>query len=132
MDVRESLVTEIEVNRERLVYAIAKRDTGLINRTSTLLAELHAQFYREFAVDVKATMDIEPMILVFSIEYPDGLRVSKLGYKHLVKSMSHEDRETHVATAIPLGLEQATDQAIYLERERRMRSKARQIKSKAS
>ncbi len=108
----------IEVNRQRLQYAIETENSDLTSRISHLLAQLHAQYFNETKQGVfmerKQKSQNETNVLVFSEKHPDGAVLTWVEYRNLCKVMSREDRETHVMVEVAKEMSGRVEQEIML------------------
>lgn len=64
-------------------------------------------------------MECTQLFLVYSEEFPEGIRLDFEQYELLVMSMGHTDFIEHIAVEIPPGFEDMSDQAIFMARSRK-------------
>ncbi len=107
------LALDIETNRQRLEHARRNRDYDLEMRVLKLLIQLEASYFDSTKRHYSNETDVE-YFLIFSDEFPDGVRLSLNQVQSLMRGMSRGDRECMQVVPIGRGMEQATDQAILL------------------
>ena len=116
MSVLKSLAFNIEVNRQRLHYAIETGNQDLVQRMVALLAQLQAQFFDQAKKEVNMSKrQTQKLYLVFSDANLDGALMTLTEYRALCRKMSRSDRETHVAVEVDAEMQEATEQALLLD-----------------
>jgi hypothetical protein len=117
----------IEVNRQRLHFALATQNESLKMRTLSLLTQLHSAHFDA----VKAMIPMrstETKFLVFSEAHEDGIILTATELRTLRRSMSRADLTCHVAVEIDAEMEQATEQVLIMDLEAENNSMPRKPK----
>jgi hypothetical protein len=106
----------IEVNRQRLHFAVMTRNESLKMRTLSLLTQLHSAHFD--AVKAMVPMrSIETKYLVFSDAHEDGTILTATELRTLRRSMSKADLACHVAVEIDAEMAEATEQVLIMDLE---------------
>jgi hypothetical protein len=117
MSKTKKLLFEIEIGQLRLVRAIQQDNPQLLTQASVQLSNLKDQLINELTEGINVEREAV-YYLVFSETHLDGKVMTQIEYRELVRTMNHLDRETHLAVEVPGPMKDATEQEIFLERER--------------